>query len=75
MHGSYVPPNLDAGSVIIGSVVTASASAARMSAADSKLVDAAAGWKQPSSQAKRKQEERQRLITIIITAVASIASK
>jgi hypothetical protein len=74
MNGSYVPPNLDAGSVV-GSVA---ASAAIMSAADSKLIDdayAAAGcWKQPSPQAKQKEEERQRLITIITTAVASIAS-
>jgi hypothetical protein len=76
MNGSYVPPNLDAGSVI-GSVA---ASAAIMSAADSKLIvdayDAAGCWKlkQPSPQAKRKEEERQRLITIIITTVASIAS-
>ena len=64
MNGSYVPPNLDASSVV------ASVAA---SAADSKLVDA--GLKQQSQEAKRKEEERNRLFTIVTTSVASIASK
>ena len=64
MQGSYVPPNLDTSSVV-GSVA--------MSAADSKLVDA--GLKSQSDEARRKQEERNRLVTIVSTAVASMASK
>jgi len=64
MHGSYVPPNFDAGSVV-GSVA--------MSAADSKLIEA--GLKKQSEAARRKEEERTRLFTIVSTSVASMASK
>lgn len=62
--GSYVPPNLDAGSVV-GSVA--------MSAADSKLVEL--GVKNESAEARRKQEEQAKLVTIISTTAASLASK